>query len=434
MKKSLFTSLFAPLALGFVLVFAMLAGPTLTATAQSYYGNYSNYSGAAPYNGCAYLTVYQGLWSTDSSTSGQVTMLQVFLNQAGYLSGVSGTFDNGTYGAVINYQRAYGLPVTGVLDPATRALISQQSCGAGVSGGYPGSYQNSYPVTNYLNGNNCYWTGGTYNNMYVCTNTPVSPMVPPVYPYQPYQQGFCNGYNNYRYQYGNSYCNPYAAIINSLSVSYSYTGSTITITGSGFSPTGNTVYFGNTIISSNAVSNGSTIVFTVPAGYYAGTYGVSVKNSFGYSSNTLSLDLTNNYNNCNYNNGNWYSNNNCYNNVYQNGNYYVNPPSLSNITGPSTVQAGVSNTWNVTSYVANNSYNGYNNMLTLTANWGDVYNSGNNTQTSYANGNQNFSFSHMYQNPGTYTLRITATDNSGRSTYETYTVVVTGNGNYYYHY
>ena len=425
MKKSLFTSPFAPLVLGFVLMLGILAGPTLTTNAQAYYGNYSNYSSAEPYNGCVSLTVFQGLGSTDAVTYGQVSMLQIFLNQTGYLSGVTGIFDNGTYVALMNYQRAYGLPITGIADPATRALISQQSCGAGIAGGY----QVSYPVTNYANGSNCYWTGGTYNSTYVCTSAPIVPVVP----LYPYPSGVCNNYgNNYNYgNWGNGYnnCNPYGVVLNSLSVSYGYNGTaTITLTGSGFSGSDNIVYFGNALISSNAYSNGRTLIFTVPAGYYAGTYGITVKNAQGFTSNSLSFTMGNG-NNCNYNNnyGYGYSNSYCYNNNGWNNNYSNNPPSLSNISGPSIVQAGTNNSWNVTSYSSNNDY------VSVHADWGDVYGStGDDTQSSYSNGSQTFSFSHVYQSPGTYTLRITATDNSGRTTYVTYTVVVNGQNGYGY--
>ena len=443
MKKSLFTTLFAPVALAFLLTLGVVAGPVL-ATAQAYYGNYSNYSSAEPYNGCVNLTTYQGLGSTDAATEGQVSMLQIFLNQAGYLSGVSGTFDNGTYGAVINFQRAYGLSVTGIADPATRSVIDQQSCQNSTSG-YIGSYQNSYPVTNYPGGSNCYWTGGTYDSTYVCTTAPIAPIVP-VYPISPVIcNNYGNGYNN-NWNYGNGYnnngynnCNPYGVVLNSLSVSYAYNGATITITGSGFSNSGNTVYFGNSLISSNVYSpNGSTVTFTVPAGYYAGTYGITVKNASGYTSNSLSFTMNNNTgynNNCNYNNGsynNWNygysSNDNCLNNGNGNWNNTGSVlPTLSAITGPSNVEARTTNTWSVTTNGSNNGY------VTLQANWGDGSTSNSNgSQNSYEYGNQSYSFSHEYLSGGSYTIRITATNNYGQSTYATYPVYVNGNGGYYY--
>jgi hypothetical protein len=443
MKKSLFTSLFAPVFVGFVLMLGLIAGPAM-ATAQAYYGNFSTYSSAQPYNGCVSLTVSQGLGSTDAITDGQVSMLQVFLNQAGYLSGVSGTFDNGTYGAVVNYQRAYGLPITGIADPATRSLINQRSC-TGLQTGYPGSYQVSYPVTNYSNGNNCYWTGGAYTSTYVCTNQSIVPLAPvvPVYPYSPSCTNYGSNYNNYGNNYNNNNqwnnCNPYGVVLNSLSASYTYSGATITVTGYGFSNSGNTVYFGNTLISSNVYSsNGTTLTFTVPAGYYTGTYGITVKNSAGYTSNSLSFTMNNNTS-CN-NNTNWnygYQNNNCYNNsnwnTWNNSNngYYGNEnngysnPVLSSISGPTNVQTGMMNTWSVSSYGSNSGY------VTLRANWGDDSTSVSDRSANGSNyGSQNYTFSHEYSSPGIYTLVITATSNNGQVVTSNYTITVTGNRQY----
>ena len=153
MKKPIFTSIFAPVATSFVLVAVLLAGATPIANAQAYYGNYSTYGVNQPYQSCIDLTVFQSIGSTDAYTDGQVSLLQEFLNQTGYLSGVSGTFDSGTLGAVINYQSAHGIQVTGTVGPQTRAAINAQSCGGSVYGQYPYTQpaynQYSYPVTNY---------------------------------------------------------------------------------------------------------------------------------------------------------------------------------------------------------------------------------------------------------------------------------------------
>ena len=416
MKKSLFTpsfkSVLTPVAAGFAIMVVLLAGTPMT-NAQAYYGNYS----AQPYTGCIALTAYQGPGSTDYQTSGQVSELQVFLNQTGYLSGVSGTYDNGTLGAVINFQRAYGIQITGTVGPVTRSVINQQSCGAGVVG----SYTPSYPITNYSNGNNCYWTGSTYNSTYVCTSAPVVPVVPvaPIYPSPIVCNSWNNGYNNYGNSYNN--CNYNRVEIDSLSATNSYNSTTITVKGYGFSTSGNTVYFGNAVITNAYSTNGTLLTFTVPAGYYSGTYGVSVKNAFGVSSNTISYILSgvNNWNN------NW---NNNGNNNWNNG--YSNSPTISSISGPSGVQTGVLNTWTVTAAGSNNS------TVSVHVNWGDNYaTNANDTQQSYGYNSQTYSFSHVYQTAGTYTIRVTATDASGFTSYSTYSVVVNGsNNNYSYNY
>ncbi len=408
MKNSPFSSLFATVFLSFVATLAVIAAGTPVSThAQSYYGNYS-YQGQ--YQSCLALTAFQGPGSMDSYTGGQVTQLQQFLNQTGYLSGVSGTYDNGTLGAVINYQQSHNIQITGTVGPITRAAINQQSCGSGYQTPY------SYPVTGYSNGNNCYWTGSTYNSTYVCTNNsivPVAPIVP--IPAPIICNSWNNGYGNYN-NYGNN-CNPYNnVVISSLSASYNYNTATLTVRGNGFSATGNTVYFGNTLVSGVYSSDGSTLTFTVPVGYYSGTYAVMVKNAQGISSNSLSFVLNNS------NNNNW---NNNYN--WNNGYNSYNPVSLSNISGPSVVRAGAANTWTVTVNGTN-----YSNT-TLTATWGDIYTNNSDIQQSYGNGNQTFSFSHVYQTPGSYTLRITATSANGASSYVTYLVTVSSNGNQYYY-
>jgi hypothetical protein len=434
MKKSTFTTLFAPVLGGFVIALAGIAGFTpAAANAQPYYGQYSY----APYATCVDLTYTLSPGSTDAGTSGQVSQLQEFLNQTGYLSGVSGTFDNGTLGAVINYQRAYDLPITGIADAQTEAYMNQQSCASGVSG-----YAGSYPSTNYSNGSNCYWTGGS-SNTYVCNSqvvTPVSSYNSGYYNNSNYNSNYYNSgsynngyYNNSNYcnesnsfyeqslSYGNTYnsCSGYnRVILNALSASYGYNTVTLTVTGVGFSLTGNTVYFGNTAIANVSSPNGTTLSFTVPAGFTTGTYGVTVTNASGSTSNVLSYIMSNSYNNG-------------YNPIYPDQNtsgYLNNAPTLSNISGPSEVSVGQNATWTVTAY---NGSSYYGNGASLSVNWGDAYTvNANNTQQAYSNSNQTYSFSHVYVTPGTYTIRITATSVTGQTTSSTYIVTVGGSSIY----
>lgn len=114
-----------------------LAFPLLAAAQVSYTPN--PYYPPGQTGSCITLTAYQYLGVSDAYTGGQTTILQQFLNRTGYLNGVSGYFDSGTYGAVVNYQLAHGITPTGTVGPITRASINQQSC----AGSYP--YPNPYP-------------------------------------------------------------------------------------------------------------------------------------------------------------------------------------------------------------------------------------------------------------------------------------------------
>ena len=101
---------------------------------------------------------------------------------------------------------------------------------------------------------------------------------------------------------------PSELTILSLSPSSGPPGTSVTITGTGFTPTANTVAFGNGVIP-NLSSNGTILIFTVPttlipACAYTtppcpfalvitspGTYGVSVTNASG-SSNSVTFVVT----------------------------------------------------------------------------------------------------------------------------------------------
>lgn len=343
-----------------------LLGSAVAASAQTFV--YPVGVVSSPAVSCVSFTAYQALGSSDAATGGQVTQLQQLLNREGYLSGVSGYFDNGTFGAVINYQRAHGIQATGTVGPITSNLLSQDSCN--------GSY-------------------GNYGNQYGY----VAPVVPS------YNCSWNNGYNSNSW-YNNS-CNGYNSVtLNSLTTSYTNAGITMTIKGSGFTATGNTVRFGSSTITNATSYNGTTLTFTIPNGYYTGTYSVVVTNASGISSNTLSYIMSgNNYNNNSYYNG--------YSNV---------APTVSNISGSTNVSANTTNTWTVTTNDQNNQ------NVTVTTSWGDS--TSNDVQTSYGNGQRTLSLSHVYQYPGTYAIRVTATDPSGLSSYSSMTVTVYGNGYY----
>ena len=65
----------------------------------------------------------------DGITGGEVTSLQTFLNEKGYLNHApTGFFGSLTYSAAVQFQRAYGIPTTGFVGPLTRAEIQTLSC------------------------------------------------------------------------------------------------------------------------------------------------------------------------------------------------------------------------------------------------------------------------------------------------------------------
>lgn len=356
---------------------------------------------------CVTFTAYQELGSSDVATGGQVSLLQQLLNREGYLSGVSGYFDNGTFGAVINYQRAHGIAPTGAVGPMTRTLFSQDSCNTSYGTSYGGSYGYVAPPAN----NSCSWINGAYQCGY-SNNYPANCI---------YNS---NGYYSNSSYYNNG-CNGYVSLrINSMTSSYGNGGTTITVVGSGFSSSGNTVRFGNSTITNVYSYNGTSLTFTMPVGYYAGNYAVSVTNAAGMSSNSLNYIVSgNDYNNNNNSNNNCYSGyQNGYNQNYcQNNNNYPNvAPTVSDIGGSTNVPVNMTNTWTVTTSDQNNQ------NLTLVTNWGDS--TGTDVQTSYGSGRHTYSLVHAYRYPGTYTIRATVTDSTGLSSYSTMIITVYDNG------
>lgn len=111
----------------------------------------------------------------------------------------------------------------------------------------------------------------------------------------------------------NSDCYQTTPLISSVTPSAAASGTTVTITGTGFTSTGNIVHFSIGGISNITSTNGTSLSFIVPSsiGPYckpdqacalylqllnAGTYSVYVENANGVS-NTVSFTITNNANN-----------------------------------------------------------------------------------------------------------------------------------------
>jgi peptidoglycan hydrolase-like protein with peptidoglycan-binding domain len=333
------------------------------------------------YGACISLQQNLVYGSSDYRTGGAVSQLQQFLISGGYLGSYSsnGYYDNVTVEAVRNYQRARGINPAGSVGPLTRNAIRNDTCG----GAY--SFPTQYPTNYYPN--QCSYPY-TYGNQYQ-------------YSSNPYQYG---GTYNCGYNYS---VKPY---INFMTPNSGSPGSYVTIYGTGFSPTGNTVRFGPTTLSNISSPNGTMLYFTVPSqfsgcqyywmcggGYQnliPDTYNVTVMNASGEVSNPVTFTV-NNYN---------------YNNPYY---PYQNQGSVTvgSINGPTSLQIGNTGVW--TLVVNNQNNNGY---VTTSVRWGDegMYITNAETpQTLYNSGQQTQTFTHTYRTQGVYTAVFTVRDAYG---------------------
>ncbi len=218
---------------------------------------------------------------------------------------------------------------------------------------------------------------------------------------------------NYPYTYGSyntTYCPPNmnAPYIANLSPNSGAVGTVVTVNGSGFSPTGNTVRFGGGVITGVSSYDGRTLSFTVPSQLTGpssqvvtvGTYNVSVSNFAGYTSNSVPFSVT------------------------SAGSYGT--PQITSVSGPNTLAIGSAGVWTVTVTAPSYSY------TTLSVRWGDeMYYSYSAAapQSQYIQGTQTFTFTHAYNQAGTYTITFTASNSSGQQNISTATVTV-GSGTY----
>ncbi|MEK7132798.1 MAG: peptidoglycan-binding protein [Patescibacteria group bacterium] len=230
------------------------------------------------------------------------------------------------------------------------------SCGAHTS--YAGPYGTSCNCGNYTYGmfgsytnNNC---GGNFN-----PNAIVTPAI--------------------------SYLNP-----NSGGV-----GNSVTVLGSGFTTTGNSVRFGTGVIANLNSPDGKSVSFTLPSqltGFGTqpltlNTYNVYVTNSAGYQSNTVPFTVT--------------------------SLGASSAPMIWSVNGPTSLSIGATGVWSV---VVNNPGNS---PLTTSVNWGDQGVGGSiasQPQVTLAQGTQTLSFSHTYATGGIYTITFTASNASGSQT------------------
>lgn len=315
---------------------------------------------------------------------------------------ISGYFGRATRQAVRNFQADQSLPVTGVVDSATRDAIWRVSCG----GSYPDSYLYNY---------NTYAPSPDYS--YVAAPTyptyPTYPITYPTYYGSTYQTAPTLPVNcgAYSVLYGyNTTCPTTTPVVTYLSPVSGAIGDRVTVYGSGFSATGNTVRLGSGIITNLISPDGQSVSFTVPAqlsGYGSqqvviGSYPVSVSNAAGATSGTLPFSVTS----------------------LGSG----SAPSISSVSGPSSLPAGTQGTWTITYYNPSSNY------ATISVRWGDegVYNAYAATapQTVYGSGTQTITFTHAYAQGGSFTPTFTITNANGLTNSSSASVSVTGSSSY----
>jgi hypothetical protein len=448
---------------GSVIAFVLFIGVSV-ASAQTY-GSTSS---------CVTLTRDLSRGMTDATAGGEVSSLQRFLVSQNYPGGgawmITGTFGPATEQAVKNFQSQRNLAQTGVVDAVTRGAMS--TCGSWSSISYPTTpaYTPSYtyPYTGY-NYNYPY----SYQNPYTYSNVYTAPTLSSVEPNST-QQGTMatirgSGFDMWNTQvrigglsvpanvqnqntatfvvpatlapgvyqvsvasaggvsqtlpmtvlsayvypnYGILSCsygtcgNESNVVLHSMVPTGGSTGSSVTVYGTGFSRKGNTVHFGAGIVTNIMSFDGASLSFNVPnqlIGYgtgatVLGTYDVSVTNALGVTSNTLPYIVTSIAS--------------------------PNAPTIRNVNGPSNLQAGALGTWTAEVNLLNNQ------SVSVSATWGD--------ENQYspalaphaivgAGGVQVVTFTHAYQNAGTYTPSFTVTDSMGRKNSVTAnTVAVSG--------
>jgi len=215
---------------------------------------------------------------------------------------------------------------------------------------------------------------------------------------------------------------PYPPVIKFINPSFGTVGTTVTLTGTGFLPTGNTIHFGVGGIKNVAsYNNGTTLTFRVPSyvspcdlvvGEYMcgapvmeitpGSYTVFVSNRQG-ESNRVTFKVTEQI-------------------------VLSRPPVISGISGPTVLTPSQMGTWTVNAKSPTNS------SLSYSVSWGDET-----VSPDYYGGlkespqafMQSATFSHAYYSPGTYTIKVTVKDQAGNTAHTSISVFVEENQWYY---
>lgn len=330
---------------------------------QSYYSN--SYTPTPSYSYSTYGCVVLSSDLSYGSRGSEVMKLQQFLVSQNYPGSgswmITGYFGTATTQAVRNFQQSAGLPMMGYVDWQTRTAIQTKSCG-GYSG-YP-----TYPS---------YPSNPTY----------------PTYP------SYTCGY----YPYGND-CDEVE--IDRIRPTSGETGDRVTIEGSGFSPTGNMVFFdGRLVATVSSTDDGEELRFTVPTyfdqqsyqnypygnqyGYQygynnnywyggydreridEGTYDVTVRNAYGQTSNERSFRVTDDDNDDD------------------------DDLSIEVLSGPSSLEEDEEGEWEVEIEAPDND------SYTVTAKWDDG-----DTDVETITGDETVTFEHEYDDEGDYDVEF----------------------------
>lgn len=372
---------------------------------------------------------------------------------------ITGYFGQATAQAVRNFQGQQGLPSTGTVDSSTRTAVARVTCGGQASvtqTNAPYNQGSTYPYTyntigslaittlsqntGFAGASVTIWGTGfdAFNNTVnfgtislgnISSNGTSLTFVVPSYPpggtvdlrvtnsrgtsnpisFTIVQNPIaCGPYTSYAGPYGSSCAcgsygcagnmNPNAIVtpaLHYLSPSSGGVGSAITVFGSGFTTTGNTVHFGSGVIANLNSPDGRSVSFTLPSqltGFGTqvttlSTYEVYATNSAGYKSNILPFTVTS---------------------LGASG-----APMISSVSGPTSLSVGGTGVWSI---VVNSPGSTY---LTTSVNWGDQGIGGNTSsapQVSYAQGTQTLTFSHTYTTGGIYTITFTASNGFGSQT------------------
>lgn len=423
-----------------VIALSLFGASIVSAQSYSYYPSYG-YATT-----CVNLTYDLSL----GSKGGDVVNLQRFLVAQNYPGGgswmLTGTFGQATLQAVRMFQQYAGLPVSGVADPMTRSVISQRTCGFGFNqfGQYPYNYNtynnyNTYPynngrpsltslsstfaapgtrVTIYGSGfeyTNTVYVGGTVLSGIGSNGSSLTFTVPHI------QYGAVsvsvmnsrgtsnaltltvstNGYDD------GDYCTPR---IDSISPTSGKIDTTVKIRGKCFSDRGNTIRFGNGIITNvRSSNNGTRISFDVPDTIQAATYGsnlnyygygdiritkgsynVAVTNTFGLASNYESFRVTSGSS--------------------------TERPKIVDIDGPSNLDSGEQGTWHITIDNPSGRY------TETSVDWDD--NTADSSQASYNEDEFELTFKHTYFDDETFEIEVIVEDEDGHEDSETIEVRV----------
>lgn len=411
-------------------------------------------SGSNSSQTCSNFTYNLNVGARDNFTGGQVSALQRFLASQGVYSGpVTGYFGPLTFSSVVRFQRAHGISGVGSVGPLTRAALRSAGCvvppilppppnsvAPVITSLNPASGQVGSLVTVYGSrftaDNTIHFNGGVVphaisNDGSILTFRVPQALDPACYFAIPRCMTFAASQlvtpGNYSVSIeninGTSNSLTFTVVgsnqtkvpqITSISPSSGQVGTTFTIYGSGFTSDNNVKFDIGGASHVAAGNNGTTLTFTVP-GYVSptcpfsnmscaviaiakridpGVYNVYVENSNGLS-NMAQFNVTT-------------------------GSSNVNAPTISSVSGPTSLQPGQTGTWSITA--RDGSYG----QLTYDITWGDESLNAGVAMSAprFISPQQTTTFTHAYSNTGTYTITFTVTNNVGLSAKSTMTVAV----------